>query len=102
MLVKNTGLMADGSAPELVLGSKYPHRTESSMSVRGLVAFVCMGVSLMIGPAGAQAPGDQHAVHQPHGHPAAYIAALEDPKRDVYQKPHEVMQALGIEEGSTR
>lgn len=69
------------------------------MSVRGFVALVCVGVSLPIGPAGAQAPADQHAVHQLHGDPAAYIAALDDPKRDAYQKPHEVMQALGIKEG---
>jgi ubiquinone/menaquinone biosynthesis C-methylase UbiE len=47
----------------------------------------------------AQAPADQHGVHQLHTDPAAYIAALEDPKRDAYQKPHEVMQALGIKEG---
>jgi ubiquinone/menaquinone biosynthesis C-methylase UbiE len=69
------------------------------MNVRGFVAFVSIGVSLMVGSAGAQAPGDQHAVHQLHGDPAAYIAALEDPKRDAYQKPHEVLQALGIKAG---
>jgi ubiquinone/menaquinone biosynthesis C-methylase UbiE len=50
-------------------------------------------------PIAAQAPADQHAAHQLHGDPAAYIAALEDPQRDAYQKPHEVIQALGIKEG---
>jgi ubiquinone/menaquinone biosynthesis C-methylase UbiE len=69
------------------------------MSVRGVAALVCIGVSQVIGPVGAQAPGDQHSVHQLHGDPAAYIAALEDPKRDAYQKPHDVMQALGIKQG---
>lgn len=34
-----------------------------------------------------------------HSDPKAYIAALEDPKRDAYQKPHEVMEALAIKEG---
>ena len=47
----------------------------------------------------AQAPRDQHAVHQLHDDPKAYIAALEDPQRDGYQKPHDVMQALGIKDG---
>jgi ubiquinone/menaquinone biosynthesis C-methylase UbiE len=50
-------------------------------------------------PLAAQAPADQHAVHQLHGDPKAYIAALDDPKRDAYQKPHEVMQALAVKEG---
>ena len=69
------------------------------MILRGSVARACLAFSLMIGPVAAQAPGDQHAVHQLHGDPAAYIAALEDPKRDAYQKPHEVIQALSIKEG---
>ena len=50
-------------------------------------------------PARAQAPGGQHGVHRLHEDPKAYIAALEDPKRDEYQKPHEVMQALEIKDG---
>jgi ubiquinone/menaquinone biosynthesis C-methylase UbiE len=54
---------------------------------------------VMSTPLAAQAPADQHAVHQLHGDPKAYIAALDDPKRDVYQKPHEVMQALAVQEG---
>jgi ubiquinone/menaquinone biosynthesis C-methylase UbiE len=52
-----------------------------------------------IAPAAAQAPRNQHEAHRLHGDPAAYIAALEDPKRDAYQKPHEVMEALGVKEG---
>jgi ubiquinone/menaquinone biosynthesis C-methylase UbiE len=70
------------------------------MTVRSSVAWTCLAFSLMtIAHAAAQAPADQHAVHQLHGDPAAYIAALEDPRRDAYQKPHEVMQALGVREG---
>jgi ubiquinone/menaquinone biosynthesis C-methylase UbiE len=49
----------------------------------------------------AQAPKDQHEAHRLHGDPAAYIAALEDPKRDAYQKPREVMKALAIKEGES-
>jgi ubiquinone/menaquinone biosynthesis C-methylase UbiE len=49
----------------------------------------------------AQAPRDAQEAHRLHRDPAAYIAALEDPKRDVYQKPQEVMKALAIREGES-
>jgi ubiquinone/menaquinone biosynthesis C-methylase UbiE len=48
-------------------------------------------------PLFAQAPGEH--VHRLHGDPAAYIKALEDPARDAYQKPHEVIDALGVKPG---
>ena len=69
------------------------------MSIRCSIACVCVGLCMTIGRMAAQAPGGQHAVHQLHGDPKAYIAALDDPKRDAYQKPHEVMQALMVKEG---
>ncbi|MGD0101747.1 MAG: class I SAM-dependent methyltransferase [Acidobacteriota bacterium] len=40
-------------------------------------------------------------MHQLHQDSKAYIAYLEDPQRDVYQKPHEVIMALGLREGET-
>jgi ubiquinone/menaquinone biosynthesis C-methylase UbiE len=49
--------------------------------------------------AGAQATREQHEMHKLHGDAAAYIKALEDPARDAYQKPQQVMQALAIREG---
>jgi ubiquinone/menaquinone biosynthesis C-methylase UbiE len=52
-----------------------------------------------IAPAAGQAPRDQHEMHRLHDDPAAYIAALEDPRRDAYQKPQEVMRALEIKQG---
>jgi arsenite methyltransferase len=42
---------------------------------------------------------DQHEMHQLHRDPKSYIGALEDPKRDLYQKPHEVIHALAIRPG---
>ena len=42
---------------------------------------------------------DDHQMHQLHRDPKAYIGALEDPKRDAYQKPHEVVHALGLKPG---
>lgn len=47
--------------------------------------------------AAAQAPGEN--AHHLHADPAAYIKALEDPARDAYQKPHEVIEALAIKPG---
>jgi len=44
---------------------------------------------------------DDHQMHRLHGDPKAYIGALEDPKRDAYQKPHEVIHALGLKPGET-
>jgi ubiquinone/menaquinone biosynthesis C-methylase UbiE len=45
----------------------------------------------------------QHeSTHQSHGHQgdsSAYIAMLENPNRDSYQKPEEVVAALELEEG---
>jgi ubiquinone/menaquinone biosynthesis C-methylase UbiE len=61
-----------------------------------LATAIALGVSI---PAAAQAPKDQHEMHQMHQDSAAYIKALEDPKRDAYQKPHEVMEALGLKPG---
>ena len=42
---------------------------------------------------------DQQQMHQLHNDPKAYMNALEDPKRDEYQKPHEVLSALKIKSG---
>jgi arsenite methyltransferase len=42
---------------------------------------------------------DEHQMHRLHRDPKAYIGVLEDPKRDAYQKPHEVLTALGLKPG---
>jgi ubiquinone/menaquinone biosynthesis C-methylase UbiE len=44
-------------------------------------------------------PRDEHQMHRVHRDPKAYISMLEDPQRDAYQKPHEVLTALGIKQG---
>lgn len=62
----------------------------------------CLALALVVSfdsRAAGQAPQDHQEMHRLHGDPAAYIAALEDPKRDVYQKPHEVIQALQLRPG---
>ena len=47
----------------------------------------------------AQAPATPQEMHRLHGDPAAYIAFLDDPARDAYQKPDEVMKALELRAG---
>lgn len=42
---------------------------------------------------------DRQQMHQLHRDSRAYIGMLDDPKRDAYQKPHEVLTALAIEPG---
>ncbi len=44
-------------------------------------------------------PMTMEEMHRLHQDSRAYIAALEDPARDAYQKPHEVVMALGLKEG---
>jgi predicted methyltransferase len=44
-------------------------------------------------------PRDPHQMHQLHQDPKSYIGALEDPQRDAYQKPHEVLTALRLKPG---
>lgn len=46
-------------------------------------------------------PRDMHEMHRLHQDPKAYIGMLEDPARDEYQKPHEVMTALDLKAGET-
>lgn len=65
----------------------------------GVAAAWALGTLLWPVNAAGQVARDQHEAHRLHGDPAAYIKALEDPKRDAYQKPHEVMQALDVKAG---
>jgi len=41
---------------------------------------------------------DMHQMHKLHQDPKAYIAMLDDPARDAYQKPHEVITARKLKE----
>lgn len=63
-------------------------------------SFVC-ALALIGVPLTAQdaTKHDAHEMHTLHRDPKAYIAALEDPKRDAYQKPDEVITALDLRPG---
>jgi arsenite methyltransferase len=69
------------------------------MIARTAVASVWLAVFASAIAPTAQAPRDQHDAHRLHQDPAAYIAALEDPARDAYQKPHQVLEALAVKKG---
>lgn len=65
------------------------------------LAIGILALIFLAAPAAAQdaVTRDQQQMHRLHNDPAAYIGALEDPKRDSYQKPHEVLTALKIRPG---
>ena len=68
---------------------------------RRLFAISClctMGV-FPLGLSGQSKPLTLEEMHKLHQDSKAYIAFLEDPGRDAYQKPHEVVMALGLKEG---
>jgi ubiquinone/menaquinone biosynthesis C-methylase UbiE len=46
-------------------------------------------------------PRDHEAMHRLHQDPKAYVAMLEDPARDAYQKPSEVLRALALRPGES-
>ena len=46
-------------------------------------------------------PRSDEEMHRLHRDPKAYIAMLEDPRRDAYQKPDEVVAALALKPGET-
>jgi ubiquinone/menaquinone biosynthesis C-methylase UbiE len=50
-------------------------------------------------PLFAQAAASPQQMQHRHENPAAYRASLDDPGRDAYQKPDEVVKALALREG---
>lgn len=62
-----------------------------------LVCCLISGVSLQVN--GQSKPTTMEEMHTLHQDSKAYIATLEDPARDAYQKPHEVMTALDLKPG---
>ena len=65
---------------------------------RSMALFGCVLIqTLAVGQDNKQR--DMHEMHRLHQDPKAYIAMLDDPARDAYQKPHEVVTALNLKEG---
>jgi ubiquinone/menaquinone biosynthesis C-methylase UbiE len=63
------------------------------------VLLIILTGALVLWSAGLAVKRDSHEMHRLHNDPKAYIRALEDPKRDAYQKPHEVLTALNLKPG---
>jgi len=64
---------------------------------------LCLCVTFVFLSVSAPAPA-QHAHERKYGNPAdleSYIARLSDPARDAWQKPDEVVAALGLRPGQT-
>lgn len=62
---------------------------------------ICLFTTLVLsaGPVAAQTAPSAHEAHRLHTDTAGYIAALEDPARDAWQKPHDVIEALDLKQG---
>ena len=70
------------------------------MKPRWITLAVVSSVALVVAHLAAQAvPRTMEEMHKLHQDASAYIALLEDPARDAYQKPHEVVMALALKEG---
>lgn len=65
--------------------------------------FIISGLGALVvfplGLAGQSKPMTMEEMHKLHQDSKAYIALLDDPARDAYQKPHEVVMALALKEG---
>jgi arsenite methyltransferase len=80
-------------APDAIDSREMRH----TVTAAPLVLFVALLVPGIV--ASAQTAPTPHEAHRLHADSAAYIASLEDPARDAWQKPHEVIEALALKTG---
>ena len=64
-----------------------------------LAACLSATAALAVAVSAQSKPMTAEEMHKLRQDPKAYIALLEDPARDAYQKPHEVVMALEVKEG---
>ena len=67
--------------------------------MKAIISLLAMLALPLSAPAQDAVKRDHQQMHQLHRDSRAYIGMLDDPKRDAYQKPHEVLTALAIEPG---
>jgi predicted methyltransferase len=67
-----------------------------SVTLLAAFSYVLLWPSAVIGQSKPMTMEEMHRLHQD---PNAYVAMLDDPARDAYQKPHDVVMALGLTEG---
>src|SRR5215468_10173457 len=70
-----------------------------SLAMKSLIALALSYLLLQTVVAQDNKQRDIHQMHMMHQDPKAYIAMLDDPERDKYQKPHEVITALDLKPG---
>lgn len=68
-------------------------------SAPNAVGAALVGTVLAVALGAQSKPITMEEMHKLHQDSKAYIALLEDPARDAYQKPHEVVTALGLHAG---
>ena len=66
------------------------------MKIRIVISVLILSQAFLVAQNKKLSMEEMHRLHQDS---KAYIAFLEDPQRDAYQKPHEVIMALGLREG---
>jgi predicted methyltransferase len=71
----------------------------NEVKMKTLISLLALLAMPFSAPAQDAATRDHQSMHQLHRDSRAYIEMLEDPKRDAYQKPHEVLTALAIKPG---
>jgi arsenite methyltransferase len=67
--------------------------------MKAIISLLAMLALPLSAPAQDAVKRDHRQMHQLHRDSNAYIGMLDDPKRDAYQKPHEVLAALAIKPG---
>jgi ubiquinone/menaquinone biosynthesis C-methylase UbiE len=67
--------------------------------VKWFMALVICGLAQTVVSAQDTFPRTVEEMHRLHQNPKAYIAMLDDPARDAYEKPHEVIAALKLRPG---
>src|SRR5512140_1203298 len=72
------------------------HRTDDRRPALAAALFATLAAAPLSFAQEAAPPAEMH--HR-HADSQAYIASLEDPARDAYQKPDEVMKALALRPG---
>ena len=78
-------------------GSMRPKRRNIVMKARFALPVLVLACPILAGQDTVR--NAQEEIHKLHQDSKAYIAFLEDPERDAYQKPQEVIKELDLKEG---
>jgi ubiquinone/menaquinone biosynthesis C-methylase UbiE len=84
----------------MVATREYRRSALPGPTARAAARLLAMAVlALSASATAAQEARTHEQMHQLHQDPQAYAAALDDPRRDAYQKPDEVVAALALKAG---